>query len=434
MGNFKVVFRSDNQGADTSPGWEPGCPLLVNAVQVSRNTDTGQCYLQLKLSNISGTIVNSFKLQADVSYADGTTETVELNPLDADIQPAKMYRPEPQELTGSEIASVTTHVLQVSQPTGRWHTQQAPAPIPTGEPLALEQFAAIERKHTLIDLEKSSDDYDRAIVDGDSWWVCPCGMPNVERDACCSCGMTRDALRQLEDEAYLHTKSAERKEIEQRRERKRKQFIIAIIALAAIAVLGACLLNHFIVQPELQHQETEQQTLKENAAAVVNGTPISEQSVTDYIVDFRETNSLTSDEDWNQWMEENDYSTASMREEVINYFINQLILEKIADEQGIELAQSDIDAELEETKALFVNDEAFQEALANSNMTEEKYIEDVIKPTLLQEKLAEAVLGNVNEEDRAEALSTWLEDYRSNLEIIINPTPEQLPYATENSK
>ncbi len=57
-----------------------GCPLLVNAVQVSRNTDTGQCYLQLKLSNISGATVDSFKLQADVSYVDGASETVELNP------------------------------------------------------------------------------------------------------------------------------------------------------------------------------------------------------------------------------------------------------------------------------------------------------------------------------------------------------------------
>ena len=73
MANFKVVFRSDNQGADTSPGWEPGCPLLVNAVQVSRNTDTGQCYLQLKLSNISGATVTSFKLHAAVSYVDGTS-------------------------------------------------------------------------------------------------------------------------------------------------------------------------------------------------------------------------------------------------------------------------------------------------------------------------------------------------------------------------
>ena len=90
MANFKVVFRSDNQGADTSPGWEPGCPLLVNAVQVSRNTDTGQCYLQLKLSNISGATVNSFKLQADVSYVDGANETAELNPLDADIQPRRI--------------------------------------------------------------------------------------------------------------------------------------------------------------------------------------------------------------------------------------------------------------------------------------------------------------------------------------------------------
>ena len=90
MANFKVVFRSDNQGADTSPGWEPGCPLLVNAVQVSRNTDTGQCYLQLKLSNISGATVDSFKLQADVSYVDGASETVELNPLDADVQPRRI--------------------------------------------------------------------------------------------------------------------------------------------------------------------------------------------------------------------------------------------------------------------------------------------------------------------------------------------------------
>ena len=34
MANFKVIFRSDNRSADVSPGWEPGCPLLVNAVQV----------------------------------------------------------------------------------------------------------------------------------------------------------------------------------------------------------------------------------------------------------------------------------------------------------------------------------------------------------------------------------------------------------------
>lgn len=104
MANYKVAFRSDNQSAAGAPGWEPGCPLLINAVQVSRDTDTGQCYLQLKLSNISGEMVNSYELRADVNYADGTTETVEPRPLDADIAPSKNYRPDPVALTGSEVA------------------------------------------------------------------------------------------------------------------------------------------------------------------------------------------------------------------------------------------------------------------------------------------------------------------------------------------
>ena len=152
MANFKVVFRSDNQGAGTSPGWEPGCPLLVNAVQVSRNTDTGQCYLQLKLSNISGATVNSFKLQADVSYVDGANETAELNPLDADIQPAKTYRPEPVLLTGSQITNVIVRVLSVSQPEIEWHAEAGsePGPIPVGTELVLDKKAATERTKSFM--------------------------------------------------------------------------------------------------------------------------------------------------------------------------------------------------------------------------------------------------------------------------------------------
>ena len=61
MANFKVVFRSDNQGADTSQAGSQAVRCFVNAVQVSRNTDTGQCYLQLKLSNISGATVDKFQ-------------------------------------------------------------------------------------------------------------------------------------------------------------------------------------------------------------------------------------------------------------------------------------------------------------------------------------------------------------------------------------
>lgn len=251
MANFKVIFRSDNRDAATAPGWEPGCPLLINAVQVSRNTDTAQCFLQLKLSNVSGEIVSSYELQVDVAYADGTTETVDLRPLDADMRPVQTCRPDPVPLSGSDILSATARVIAVSQPNGSWHTTSAAKPLPTGEPLELEQFAAIERKRLLVDLGKDPDDYGRRIVEGDSWWVCTGGIPNVNRDTCCACGLPHETLKNLEDEAYLHAKAEERKAAEEakgRRKRKRNVLII-LISLIALVICALAALYHSLTYP-----------------------------------------------------------------------------------------------------------------------------------------------------------------------------------------
>lgn len=236
MANFKVVFRSDNQGADTSPG----CPLLVNAVQVSRNTDTGQCYLQLKLSNISGATVDSFKLQADVSYVDGASETVELNPLDADVQPAKTHRPEPVSLAGSQITNVIVRVLSVSQPEIEWHAEAGsePGPIPVGTELVLDKKATAERAKSLEELYKDSSKYRHAVTLDNTWWVCSCGMPNVDRDRCCRCDLSKDYLVALEDEQSLIARCEERRIRTAKRKRKRliasASFIIAVVAALAI--------------------------------------------------------------------------------------------------------------------------------------------------------------------------------------------------------
>lgn len=52
---------------------------------------------------------------------------------------------------------------------------------------------------------------------------------------------------------------------------------------------------------------------------------------------------------------------------------------------------------------MFESDEAFQEALEASSMTEESYIEDVIRPNLLQTKLAEAVAAQDTEGEGEDA-------------------------------
>ena len=141
-----------------------------------------------------------------------------------------------------------------------------------------------------------------------------------------------------------------------------------------------------------------------DVAATVNGQNIMEQTVTDYIADFRKGANLESDEQWGQWMVSNGYTPESVREEVINYYVDQDLYEQAAKEYNVAVEQADIDAQLEQTKAMFESEEAFQEALTASNMTEESYIEKVITPTLLQQKLSEAVAASNTEEGGDDAV------------------------------
>lgn len=128
-----------------------------------------------------------------------------------------------------------------------------------------------------------------------------------------------------------------------------------------------------------------------DVAATVNGQDIMEQTVTDYVADFRASSGLDTDEAWGEWMVANGYTPETVREEVIDYYINQDLYDQAATEYNVTVEQADIDEALSQTKSMFESDEAFQEALEASQMTEEDYINDVIRPNLLQTKLAEAV-------------------------------------------
>ena len=248
MANFKVVFRADSDGAERRTGWEPGCPILVKAIQVARDTQTGDAYLQLKVWNLTDQTVGSFALQAEVTYQDGTRETVEANPLDADIAPRHDYKPLPVHLAGGAIADVHARVLEATYGNASWHSAQPAAPLPQGAPLNLEQGLLVERQELLASLGKSADKYATSVLREDAWWVCPCGTPNVERSHCLRCGMPLDTLEKLEDEDYLRGKMRERK---QAKERKRRKTILLVLALV-LGVLAAAALavNFLVIQPK----------------------------------------------------------------------------------------------------------------------------------------------------------------------------------------
>lgn len=128
-------------------------------------------------------------------------------------------------------------------------------------------------------------------------------------------------------------------------------------------------------------------------AATVNGAEIQEDTVTKYIQDFRASSDLNSDDDWANWMKENSLDPATVRDQVLDYY-EEIELEKQAcEEYDITIEDSQVDEKLNEMKANYDDDEAWQEALTSAGMTEDQYRES-IQSGLREQALIEAVASD----------------------------------------
>lgn len=166
----------------------------------------------------------------------------------------------------------------------------------------------------------------------------------------------------------------------------------------------------------------------EPIAVVVNGQPVTEQAVTDYIANFRTEMGLEDAAAWNDWMAQNGFTPETVRAEVIDGFVLEQLTALAAQELNIEVTQDDINQALAESRAMFESDAEYQEALAAAGMTEEEYIQNDLTPVILQDKVASAALGGASDEDGS-AFNAWLDSYKQQKGVQINPMPEGLPYA-----
>lgn len=150
-------------------------------------------------------------------------------------------------------------------------------------------------------------------------------------------------------------------------------------------------------------------------AATVDGDPIGEKTITEYIQNFRESSDLMDDEAWGKWMANNNYTPETVREEVINFYVEQLLYERAAKEFNVEVTDEDVQEALDETKSMFDSDEAWNDALEASGYTEETYVNDVIRPDLLEEKLAAAVSSS-NDSGAEDSVLTTLQENASSID------------------
>ena len=200
MANYKIIFK------DEKCPWEAGCPVLITAVQVSRNTETSEAYLQAKAKNISSQDVESIYATLDVKFSDGTSETLSFEYLDADIPTTKEIALKPQKFVRGDVEACKLTITRIKTAVDVWLSAGGADIVPAQKPLELCNRAAKERTRILQEKHGSllfPETVYGAVQDHQSWWICACGQVNTNRDNCCKCGCSKASLLDTEDEAKL---------------------------------------------------------------------------------------------------------------------------------------------------------------------------------------------------------------------------------------
>ena len=204
MAEYKIIFKADQETeGDSALTWEPGCPALVTAIQISRNTETSATYLQVKIRNVSDVAISSIFAGLEVSLPDGSVDRAPLEYLDVDIPAGAETALKPISLSHSDISSCALAISRIDQASGKWQTSTPAQPLPERKTLPYLSSRAIDQRARALNAEVTDDILRGAVQDHGDWWVCACGQVNVKRDTCCDCNQKKTLLQANEDETKL---------------------------------------------------------------------------------------------------------------------------------------------------------------------------------------------------------------------------------------
>lgn len=158
--------------------------------------------------------------------------------------------------------------------------------------------------------------------------------------------------------------------------------VLSAVALSALCLVGAS------------------GCAEKQVAATVDGVEISEETITNDIQNMRASNDLEDEAAWTEYLTQNGYTVESLREDVIDSYVKKELIKKAATENEVTVDDSAVQATVDQMKANYEDDKAWQEALSSTKMTEDEY-KDNIKASMLQQSLMEKVTeeGTASKDD-----------------------------------
>lgn len=140
-------------------------------------------------------------------------------------------------------------------------------------------------------------------------------------------------------------------------------------------------------------------------AATVNGVEIQEDTVTEAIQSIRDQMDLTTDEAWGTWMASYDYTPESVREEILNSYIDQELVKQGCSAMEIEAEDSVVQEYVDQMRANYDSDAAWASALEAVGLTEDEYRQN-IKLSIETNELKEKVAAEADDPTDEDVLAT----------------------------
>lgn len=237
--------------------WEAGCPVILEAVQVSRDAEEGAAYLQARVKNVGARPVEYLCIDTAFALSDGDSIDDTFEYFDISVKPGESVALPAKPVEKVNVVGIDAKAVAIKTDASGWESAGAGGVIPEGgKLLILDPELLAERRRLFDENGLSTAHADYAVQSGPNWWVCACGQLNVRRKTCWLCRAERAFLEKTEDARFLQRSEEERaaadKRAEQeaqraeeakqeRRAKVKKKVKIAIPVAAGIVIIAAAI-------------------------------------------------------------------------------------------------------------------------------------------------------------------------------------------------
>lgn len=166
-----------------------------------------------------------------------------------------------------------------------------------------------------------------------------------------------------------------------------KIVLVVIGVLAMLLSVSAMACSGLMSQTE---SASSGYKLTGGVAATINGTNLTEDTVTKQIMSMRTSYGYTKDKDWAQYLVNNDLTPKKYRKQLIDSYAQQILLQQAQKENGVTVSDKEVEKAWKDACKSAGGAKTFKKTLKTYGYTEDTY-KSSLKESLAQQKLKEAV-------------------------------------------